>query len=134
MMGREELSYEYAGRTLYFCSAFCRDKFVKSSDTYVLEYLILPVFYRKREEWIRIMQHCIAINGSFFNTHRMVLSALQILQEGKGSFFDPTLIDIFAGIADSLYEETSGADDEFLEKKMDGLIDWYFSHALQKIT
>lgn len=37
-----------------------------------LEYLILPVFYRKREEWIRIMQHCIAINGSFFNTHRMV--------------------------------------------------------------
>lgn len=37
-----------------------------------LEYLILPVFYKKREEWIRIMQHCIAINGSFFNTHRMV--------------------------------------------------------------
>lgn len=37
-----------------------------------LEYLILPVFYWKKEEWIRIMQHCIAINGSFFNTHRMV--------------------------------------------------------------
>lgn len=37
-----------------------------------LEYLILPTFYKKREEWIRIMQHCIAINGSFFNTHRMV--------------------------------------------------------------
>lgn len=37
-----------------------------------LEYLILPTFYHKREEWIRIMQHCMAINGSFFNTHRMV--------------------------------------------------------------
>jgi len=37
-----------------------------------LEYLILPT-YEKREEWGRIMQHCIAINGSFFNTHRMVL-------------------------------------------------------------
>ncbi len=37
-----------------------------------LEYLILPTFYKKREEWIRVMQHCIAVNGSFFNTHRMV--------------------------------------------------------------
>lgn len=37
-----------------------------------LEYIILPTFYKKREEWIRIMQHCIAVNGSFFNTHRMV--------------------------------------------------------------
>jgi len=37
-----------------------------------LEYVILPKFYNERDEWIEIMQHCIAINGSFFNTHRMV--------------------------------------------------------------
>ncbi len=37
-----------------------------------LEYIILPIFYNQRDEWIRIMRHSIAINGSFFNTHRMV--------------------------------------------------------------
>ncbi|MBI4360124.1 MAG: alpha-glucan family phosphorylase, partial [Candidatus Jacksonbacteria bacterium] len=37
-----------------------------------LEYIILPIFYNQRDEWIRIMRHAIAINGSFFNTHRMV--------------------------------------------------------------
>jgi len=37
-----------------------------------LKYIILPMFYNQREKWIDVMQHCIAINGSFFNTHRMV--------------------------------------------------------------
>ncbi|SEM71478.1 starch phosphorylase [Syntrophus gentianae] len=33
---------------------------------------ILQIFYSCRKKWIRVMQHCIAINGSFFNTHRMI--------------------------------------------------------------
>ena len=37
-----------------------------------LEYVILPKFYARREEWIRIMRNCIGLNASFFNTHRMV--------------------------------------------------------------
>ncbi|MCK5107391.1 MAG: alpha-glucan family phosphorylase [Nanoarchaeota archaeon] len=37
-----------------------------------LEYVIVPEYYQHREDWINIMKHCIAINGSFFNTHRMV--------------------------------------------------------------
>jgi starch phosphorylase len=37
-----------------------------------LEYVILPKFYNERDNWIEIMRHSIAINGSFFNTHRMV--------------------------------------------------------------
>ncbi|MFH1173818.1 MAG: alpha-glucan family phosphorylase [archaeon] len=37
-----------------------------------LEYVILPTFYNQRDKWIEIMRHSIAINGSFFNTHRMV--------------------------------------------------------------
>ncbi len=37
-----------------------------------LEKLILPKYYRDRDNWIRTMRSCIAINGSFFNTHRMV--------------------------------------------------------------
>jgi len=37
-----------------------------------LERIILPMYYKERDNWIRIMQHSIAINASFFNTHRMV--------------------------------------------------------------
>ncbi len=37
-----------------------------------LEDIILPKFYNDRESWIEIMRFAISINGSFFNTHRMV--------------------------------------------------------------
>jgi len=37
-----------------------------------LEFTILRTFYINRENWINIMRHAIAINASFFNTHRMV--------------------------------------------------------------
>ncbi len=46
---------------------------VDTEDLYnKLEYVIIPKFYEERDDWIRMMQHSIAINGSFFNTHRMV--------------------------------------------------------------
>jgi len=37
-----------------------------------LERVILPLFYRNRNGFIDIMRHAIALNGSFFNTQRMV--------------------------------------------------------------
>ncbi len=37
-----------------------------------LEYIILPLFYRQRDEFVDVMRHCIALNGSFFNTDRMM--------------------------------------------------------------
>jgi starch phosphorylase len=37
-----------------------------------LEKTIIPLYYGKREQWIGIMRHAIALNGSFFNAHRMV--------------------------------------------------------------
>ncbi len=37
-----------------------------------LEFVILPKFYSKREKWISTMRYAISVNGSFFNTHRMV--------------------------------------------------------------
>ena len=37
-----------------------------------LEYVIVPRYYKEREKWINMMKHSIAINASFFNTHRMV--------------------------------------------------------------
>ena len=37
-----------------------------------LETVILPMFYGDRKRYLEIMHHSIAINGSFFNTQRMV--------------------------------------------------------------
>jgi glycogen phosphorylase len=37
-----------------------------------LEEAILPTFYNERRKFIEIMQHAIAVNGSYFNTQRMV--------------------------------------------------------------
>jgi glycogen phosphorylase len=37
-----------------------------------LEVAILPTFYNERRKFIEIMQHAIAVNGSYFNTQRMV--------------------------------------------------------------
>ena len=38
-----------------------------------LEQTVAPLFYRDRDSFIDTMRHAIALNGSFFNTHRMLL-------------------------------------------------------------
>jgi glycogen phosphorylase len=38
-----------------------------------LQHVILPLFYRQPTEYARVMRSTIALNGSFFNTQRMVL-------------------------------------------------------------
>jgi glycogen phosphorylase len=38
-----------------------------------LERVLLPLFYEQRERFVDVMRHAIALNGSFFNTQRMVL-------------------------------------------------------------
>jgi starch phosphorylase len=37
-----------------------------------LENVVLPMFLHNRDQWIDVMRHAIAINGSYFNTQRMV--------------------------------------------------------------
>ncbi len=37
-----------------------------------LEYRVLPLFYQNRDGFIEVMRNAIAINGSFFNTQRMM--------------------------------------------------------------
>jgi starch phosphorylase len=37
-----------------------------------LEAVILPMYYHNHEQWMNIMRHAIALNASYFNTHRMV--------------------------------------------------------------
>jgi starch phosphorylase len=34
--------------------------------------VVLPMFYKDRDRYIDAMRHAIALNGSFFNTERMV--------------------------------------------------------------
>ena len=37
-----------------------------------LEQTIVPLFYEGRTAWVDVMRHAIALNASYFNTHRMV--------------------------------------------------------------
>lgn len=37
-----------------------------------LEQVVIPLFYHDRERFLEVMLHAIALNGSFFNTHRMI--------------------------------------------------------------
>jgi starch phosphorylase len=37
-----------------------------------LEHHVLPCFFEQRGRWAEIMRSSISLNGSFFNTHRMV--------------------------------------------------------------
>jgi starch phosphorylase len=38
-----------------------------------LEHTVIPLFYERREGFLEVMRHAIALNGSFFNTQRMIL-------------------------------------------------------------
>ena len=37
-----------------------------------LEQVVMPAFYKDRDRFINVMLHTVALNGSFFNTQRMV--------------------------------------------------------------
>lgn len=37
-----------------------------------LEYVVLPLYYKERNRFVDMMRQCIALNGSFFNTQRMM--------------------------------------------------------------
>ena len=37
-----------------------------------LEQIVMPLFYHNRDDFLDVMRHAIALNGSFFNTHRML--------------------------------------------------------------
>ncbi len=46
---------------------------VDARDLYdKLAEVILPLYHDARDRWITVMQHAIALNASYFNTHRMV--------------------------------------------------------------
>jgi starch phosphorylase len=38
-----------------------------------LAQVVMPLYYQNRDGWLNVMRHAIALNGSFFNTQRMIL-------------------------------------------------------------
>jgi glycogen phosphorylase len=55
------------------CAPIITDNASEAQSLYAkLENIILPMFYKDRARYLSVMQHAIAINGSFFNTQRMV--------------------------------------------------------------
>jgi len=46
---------------------------IDSEDLYnKLEQKIVPMYYKNKKGYSKIMRNALAINGSYFNTHRMV--------------------------------------------------------------
>ncbi|MBW8077926.1 MAG: HD domain-containing protein [Gallionella sp.] len=55
--------------------------------------------------------------------------AMNILQRGSGSHFDPDLLHTFSGIVASLYQETAQASDSSLAALLNQLVNKHFFHA-----
>lgn len=50
-----------------------------------------------------------------------------ILDEDKGTHFDPELIDVFARMAPDLYKDVAGLEDEGLKEQMKSIMDKYYA-------
>ena len=56
--------------------------------------------------------------------------AMQILDSGKGSHFDPALLDAFHAIARDLYDTFSGTDDNISKKRLKSMTEEYFKNSV----
>ncbi len=50
-----------------------------------LEQVVVPMYYTRRTSFTQVRRSCVALNGSFFNTHRMVLQYLRDAYRVPGS-------------------------------------------------
>ncbi|NOQ66013.1 MAG: HD domain-containing protein, partial [Desulfobacterales bacterium] len=55
--------------------------------------------------------------------------SIEILQEGRGTHFDPALVDMFISIAQPLYDLLSGKEDNIPQEELGGIIEEYFTKA-----
>jgi HD-GYP domain-containing protein (c-di-GMP phosphodiesterase class II) len=60
-------------------------------------------------------------------------ATMAILEEGRGTHFDPTLLDRFAGIAPRLHAEYSGRDDARLREELRGIVRRFFVGGLDTL-
>lgn len=56
-------------------------------------------------------------------------AAMSILRQGRGSHFDPGIVDAFAGIAPELYRSYSGGDEQEVRDELKAVIARYFSNG-----
>ncbi len=59
--------------------------------------------------------------------------SLQILESGRGSHFDPALLDAFRDIASDLYNEYSGKDDGKPKEHLEELTEEYFKSNIEDL-
>ena len=62
-----------------------------------------------------------------YKTHMSLETSMEILNQGRGTHFDPALLDSFNDIAQSLYVQFAEGANEVLFKKMESIILKYFS-------
>ncbi|MGI9537280.1 MAG: HD-GYP domain-containing protein [Desulfocapsaceae bacterium] len=62
-----------------------------------------------------------------YKAHLSLETSMEILNQGRGTHFDPALLDSFNEIAQSLYEQFAEGSNQVLFKKMESIILKYFS-------
>ncbi|MCP4301393.1 MAG: HD-GYP domain-containing protein [Gammaproteobacteria bacterium] len=60
--------------------------------------------------------------------------AMEILDEGSATHFDPALLDAFAGIAESLYRDYANRDDDKPRHDLAEIIDEYFKNEVELVA
>lgn len=55
---------------------------------------------------------------------------MAILDSGKGSHFDPSLVDVFSGIARDLFDTYSGKDDQKSKDRLESMTEEYFKREV----
>jgi hypothetical protein len=58
---------------------------------------------------------------------------MDILEEGRGTHFDPALLDRFAGIAPQHHAEYAGRDDTRLREELRGIVRRFFVGGLDTL-
>ena len=59
---------------------------------------------------------------------------MQILETSRGTHFDPALLDLFASLADDLYQRYGGREDEQLHEELNQLVQQYFTAGLDTLV
>jgi HD-GYP domain-containing protein (c-di-GMP phosphodiesterase class II) len=59
---------------------------------------------------------------------------MQILETSRGTHFDPALLDLFASLADDLYQQYGGREDEQLHEELNQRVQQYFTAGLDTLV
>ena len=59
---------------------------------------------------------------------------MQILEQGRNTHFDPRMLDLFATVAEDLYQRYGGREDEGLQQELDQIVRRYFAAGLDSLV